>query len=111
MDAEGKIQWRSNLIEIKALREILPRCFLTRGVFIGHEQVAEINVEIRRIGVNVGECLLINFSAGMFIEVHIGGHGESERAARCAGGVERRFRRIRELSRTGRPPAKPIKIL
>ena len=55
MHAEREKQWRTNLAEIKPLREILPRGLVARGVLVGHEQVAEINVEIRCVGADVGE--------------------------------------------------------
>lgn len=35
--------FQRNLIEVKAVREILPRRLITRGVFVGHKQVSPQN--------------------------------------------------------------------
>lgn len=86
--AERQKQRRAELVQIIPLREILPPGLVARGVFVGHEEIAEINVKIRRVGADVCERLLINFRAGVFIQMHVRRHGEGERAARCARGMK-----------------------
>ena len=79
--------WQS-LAEVVPLREILSGGVVAVRVFLGHEGVAEIDVEIRLVGQRVGEGVLIDGGLGVFVEMRIRSDGEGERTARRAGGVE-----------------------
>ena len=88
---------RTDLSEIKPLRQILPRRFVARSVFVGHKQVAEINVKVRLVGADVGERLLIHCRAGVLIQMHVRRHGKSKTAASRTRGVERKLWAVCEL--------------
>ena len=87
---------RADLAEVVALGEVLLGRFVARGVLVGHEEVAQVDVEIGLGGPDVGEGLEIDLRRGAFVQVGIGGEGEGEFAAGRAGGVEGEFRTVGE---------------
>ena len=92
------------------MRQVLSRRLVARGVLVGHEQVAEINVKIRRVGTDVGECLQINFRAGVLVQMRVRRHGEGKAAARGTRGVEGKFRAVGESTAAGAVQVKMVKI-
>ena len=74
--------------EVIPLRCVVPRRRIAIGVLVGHEQVAEVEVEIGAVGADIRQCALVNSGTGVLVEVRVGGEREGERGAGRAGGVE-----------------------
>ena len=72
----------TDLPEIVALRQILPGRLVAGGMLVGHEEVAEIDVEIGLVGPDVGQSPAIHVRAGVLIQMRIRRQGEGEAAAR-----------------------------
>jgi len=101
----------AELAEIEALRKVLLGGGFARGVLLGHERVAQVDVEIRFVGKRVGERLLVNGGIGVPVQMGIRRDRESERAVRRARGMESAGGAARELRRAGRARTELIVIL
>ena len=85
---------RADLPEIVTLCQILFGSLVAATVLVGHEKVAEIDVEIRLVRPDIGQRLAINIGAGVFVEVRIGSQRKGEAAAGRSRGVKSVFRTV-----------------
>ncbi len=87
--------------EVVTLGDVLWQGILVLGIFVGHEGVTQIDMEVGLVGQGIGKSFFVQRGAGALVEVGIRLQGEGEGGTWFALGVESARGRGLELAFPG----------